>query len=120
MGKPIITLTDNAIKHVKSVLETNDKALGLRISVKSAGCSGHSYKFDLITDIDDAIGDTVVEQDGIKIFVEQKSLMYFLGAEMDFSEGKFKSGFTFKNPNEEDACGCGESVNFKRTNLPKM
>lgn len=118
MAKPILTLTDNAIQHVQDLMAQSDQpVVGLRVSIVSAGCSGHKYKFDYAVEGDIQPTDTIVEQDGVKVFVEQTSLVYLLGSVMDFEEEQFKAGFTFANPNVSSACGCGESVNFSRDEL---
>ena len=113
MVKPIITLTPKAVLRVQEIVKNKSDAIGLRVKIVSSGCSGHSYKFEIVKAGEEVKTDSLVEQDEVKIYIEQKSLLYLLGAEMDFVEDKFKSAFIFNNPNEEDACGCGQSVNFK-------
>ena len=110
MRKPLspITLTDAAADRVKALLARHTgAAAGLRIGVKSNGCSGLSYNIEYA----DAKGphDEVVEDKGVTIFIDPKATMFILGTEMDYVEEKLQSGFVFKNPNEKGRCGCGES-----------
>ena len=105
---PVLTLTDAAAERVKSLIAKADKpVLGLRVGVKTKGCSGLSY----VVEYADARGklEDVVEDKGVKIFIEPTALMFLLGSQMDYVEDKFTSGFTFTNPNEKGRCGCGES-----------
>jgi iron-sulfur cluster assembly protein len=103
-----ITITENAAEHVKYLLEKRGKeSLGLRIGVKSGGCSGFSY----VVEYADEKGqfDEVVVSSGVTVLIDPKAIMYLLGTEMDYVEGDFKSGFIFNNPNEKNKCGCGKS-----------
>lgn len=107
----LLTLTQSAADQVKSLIaqapEGADPIVGLRIGVSPGGCSGMSYFMEY------AVGqnpmEEVVEDKGVKIFVDQRALLYLIGTEMDYAEGQFESGFTFKNPNETGRCGCGKS-----------
>ncbi len=104
---PIMTLTQAAADRVRTLMA--DRAIaGLRVGVKNGGCAGMSYTLDYA----EAIGpyDEVVEDRGVKVIVDPKALMFLLGTEMDFRTDKLGSGFTFNNPNQTGACGCGESV----------
>jgi iron-sulfur cluster assembly protein len=110
MRKPLspITLTDAAADRVKALLARRDGgAAGLRIGVKSKGCSGLSYSIEYA----DAKGphDEVVEDKGVTIFIDPKATLFILGSEVDYVEDKLQSGFVFRNPNEKGRCGCGES-----------
>ena len=110
MRKPpsAITLTEAAADRVKALLTRHDSAAaGLRIGVKSKGCSGLSYSIEYA----DAKGphDEVVEDKGVTIFIDPKATMFILGSEVDYVEDKLQSGFVFRNPNEKGRCGCGES-----------
>jgi iron-sulfur cluster assembly protein len=110
MHKPLtpITLTDAAADRVKALLARRSAlAAGLRIGVKSKGCSGLSYTIEYA----DAKGpyDEVVEDKGVTIFIDPKATMFILGSEVDYVEDKLQSGFVFRNPNEKGRCGCGES-----------
>ena len=100
---------EKAIKQVKRIKEENNilEEHALRIGVKGGGCSGMTYTMGFYGDIKD--GDTVIEKDGIKLFVDGKSLFYLSGTILDFSDGLNGKGFVFSNPNATKTCGCGES-----------
>ena len=102
-----ISLTDNAAKHVNRNLEKRDKGLGLRLGVRTTGCSGLAYELEYV-DAPNAT-DQVFESQGIKVFVDPKSLPYLDGTELDFAREGLNEGFKFQNPNVKDECGCGES-----------
>ncbi|HUI18192.1 MAG TPA: iron-sulfur cluster assembly accessory protein [Alphaproteobacteria bacterium] len=111
MTAPLITLTEAAAERVKSLIAKADKPVkGLRIGVKTRGCSGHSY-FAEYADAPKKFED-VIEDKGVKIFIDPTSVMFLLGTEMDYVEDKLQSGFVFRNPNEKSRCGCGESFNI--------
>ncbi len=121
MAKPVLQLTEDALTHIRELMAQSDQpVVGLRVSIVSAGCSGHKYQFDYAVEGDIEPTDTLVEQDGVKVYIEQMSLVYLLGSVMDFKTEQFKSGFTFENPNVSSACGCGESVNFTRDDLAEQ
>lgn len=110
-----ISLTDRAaerIKHIMSRAET--PKIGVRLGVKNGGCAGMEYTMDYA----DARGplDEVVEDKGVMILIEPKAVLFLLGTEMDYEEGVMSSGFIFNNPNQTDACGCGESVTIVPAN----
>lgn len=104
-----IDITSKAVKEVKRIKAENDipETHGLRISVKGGGCSG--LKYQLGFDGDNKEGDMIVEKDGVKLFVDGKSLFYLAGTNLDFSGGLNGKGFVFENPNAVKSCGCGES-----------
>ncbi len=105
---PPFTLTEAAVARVKQLLEGRDRpAVGLRVGVRSRGCSGLSYTIEF-ADAKDA-KDEVVEAGGVTVLIDRKSTLYVLGTEMDFVEDKLQSRFVFRNPNEKGRCGCGES-----------
>ncbi len=105
-----MSLTDEAANQVKKLLNSRGKeSLGIRIGVKSGGCSGLKY-FVEYADAKNQF-DEVINQKGVTIFIDPKALMYLLGTEMNYVEEQFKSGFTFTNPNEKGKCGCGSSFN---------
>lgn len=107
--KKAITLTDTAAARIKDIMSRRDDApIGLRIGVKNAGCAGMEYTMDYATQSQPL--DEVVEDKGVTILIEAKALLFLLGTEMDYAESKLSSGFIFNNPNQTDACGCGESV----------
>ena len=104
----IINISNSASERIREIIaKGNDDAIGLRIAVKSGGCAGYSYDMDYVSEINPT--DELVEHEGVKVFVDQAAIMFLLGSTMDFKKDKFKSGFTFINPNETERCGCGES-----------
>lgn len=108
MKKAVIQITDNAASRVKLLLEKRQKpAVGIRVGVKSGGCSGLSYTFEYADEQKNT--DEAVQDKGVTIFIEPKAVMYLLGTTLDFVDEKVKSGFIFINPNEKGRCGCGES-----------
>ena len=102
-----ITLTDNAAERVKAFLDNRGKGSGLRLGIKTSGCSGMAYVLEFIDEI--AEGDQVFESKGLKIIVDAKSLLYIDGTELDYGKEGLNEGFQFNNPNVKDQCGCGES-----------
>jgi iron-sulfur cluster assembly protein len=110
-----ISLTDRAaerIKHIMSRAET--PKIGVRLGVKNGGCAGMEYTMDY-ADAREPL-DEVVEDKGVLILIEPKAVLFLLGTEMDYEEGVMSSGFIFNNPNQTDACGCGESVTIVPAN----
>ena len=108
MTKPIISLSDNAARRIKEIMSNAEKdSLGVRVVVKSGGCAGMSYVMEYTKKI--SPNDEIVEDKGIKLFVDPGAIMYLLGTEMDYKKEQFSSSFVFKNPNETERCGCGES-----------
>jgi len=108
MTQGILTITEAAAARIKALLDGRGKpSSGIRIGVRSKGCSGLSYTLEFA----DAIGpyDDVVEAYGVKVLVDPKAVMFILGSQMDYVEDKLSSGFVFQNPNEKGKCGCGES-----------
>jgi len=104
-----ITMTEAAAQRVKGFLEQRGKGVGLRLGVRTSGCSGMAYVLEFVDDIDDS--DLVFEDHGVKVVVDQKSLVYLDGTELDFAKEGLNEGFKFNNPNVKDECGCGESFN---------
>ncbi len=111
MAAPIVTLTDAAAERVRRLMsKTEDEAvLGLRVGVKTRGCSGLSYFVEYAKE--QKRFEDVIEDKGVRIFIDPTAVMFLLGSEMDYQEDKFQSGFVFINPNEKSRCGCGESFN---------
>lgn len=107
MTKAILTITDRAEKRISYLLSKKRGALGLKIGVKSGGCSGMSYVVDY-AEVHNPL-DEVVEGKGMRIFIDAKAVLHLLGTEMDYEESQFKEGFVFINPNEKTRCGCGKS-----------
>jgi len=102
-----ITLTEAAAQRVQDFLANRGKGEGLRLGVKTTGCSGMAYVLEFADAQDE--GDEVFESRGVKIFVDPKSLVYLDGTELDFAKEGLNEGFKFNNPNEKATCGCGES-----------
>ena len=102
-----ISLTDSAARHVKTYLEKRGKGVGVRVGVKTTGCSGMAYTIEFADQIEDE--DHVFEDKGVKVIVNPKSMVYLTGTELDFAREGLNEGFKFTNPNEKDRCGCGES-----------
>ena len=109
MSESIITITDSAADRIKEILEnSNDKNVtGVRVSVVSGGCAGMSYEMNYIKE--KILGDEIIKDKGVEIYVDPKAIMYLLGTVMDYKKEKFSSTFVFNNPNETERCGCGES-----------
>ena len=102
-----ITLTKQAAERAGKYLQSRGKGLGLKLAVKTTGCSGMAYVLEFVDKIDP--NDEVFESHGVKIFVDPKSLIYIDGTELDFVREGLNEGFKFNNPNVKDSCGCGES-----------
>jgi len=90
-------------------LASRGKGVGVRLGVRTSGCSGMAYVLEFVDDVEDS--DTVFEDRGIKVVVDQKSLVYLDGTELDYGKEGLNEGFRFNNPNVKSACGCGESFN---------
>ena len=104
----IIKLSDNAALRIKEIMSrANDNSVGVRVAVKSGGCAGMSYVMEYTKEINP--NDEVIEEKGVKVFVDAAAVMYLLGTEMDYKKEEFSSSFVFNNPNESERCGCGES-----------
>lgn len=103
-----LTITDHAAEHIQALLAKRDKpSVGIRVGVRTKGCSGLSYTIEYADDVNKF--DEVVEEKGVKVLIDPKAVMFLLGSQMDYVEEKMKSGFVFTNPNEKGRCGCGES-----------
>ena len=103
--KQAITLTDNAASRIKDIMSKDEnKSLGVRVGVKSGGCAGMSYIMEYAKEINP--NDEVIEDKGVKVFIDPGAIMYLLGTEMDYKKEQFSSSFIFKNPNETERCGC--------------
>ncbi len=104
-----IKITPKAAKEIKRIMDENKvpETYGLRVGVKGGGCSGLTYSLGF--DVEQREGDTVIEQESVKLFVDGKSLFYLTGTELDFTDGLEGKGFIFNNPNAKKTCGCGES-----------
>ena len=104
-----ITLTESAARHVAAHLTKRGKGLGLRLGVRTSGCSGLAYRLEYADEIKPE--DVAFESRGIKVVVDPKSLPFLEGTELDFAKEGLNEGFKFNNPNVKDECGCGESFN---------
>ena len=108
----VLRLTDAAADQIKSVMARTEKpAIGLRVGLKNAGCAGMSYTLDF-ADKQNPL-DEIVEDKGACVLIDPKAVLFLIGTEMDFVRDKMQSRFVFNNPNQTDACGCGESVALK-------
>ncbi len=104
-----ITLTESAAEQVKEAIDKRGKGIGLRLGVRTTGCSGMAYVLEFADEV--AANDSVFEDRDITVVIDQKSLVYLDGTELDFGRDGLNETFRFKNPNVKDECGCGESFN---------
>ncbi|MBC7205152.1 MULTISPECIES: iron-sulfur cluster assembly protein IscA [Methyloversatilis] len=104
-----VTLSEKAAKHVANYIAKRGRGVGLRLGVRTSGCSGMAYKLEFADDL--AADDLVFESHGVKVLIDPKSLPYLEGTELDFVREGLNEGFKFNNPNVKDECGCGESFN---------
>lgn len=102
-----ISISPTAAEHVASQLESRGSGIGIRVGVKTTGCSGMAYVLEFVDKLE--VGDSVFEEAGVKIIVDPKSLLYIDGTQMDYVKQGVNEGFEFKNPNAKGECGCGES-----------
>jgi len=110
-ARPMMELTDAAASRIKMLVEKADgKAIGLRVGVKNGGCAGMSYTVEMAEEA--RPGESLVEDKGAKVLIDPKAVLFLIGARMDFATTKLSATFTFQNPNETAACGCGESVSL--------
>ena len=108
MTKQIISLSDNAAKRIKEIMLGAEKnSIGVRVGVKSGGCAGMSYLMEYAKEAKP--NDEIIEDKGVKVFIDSAAVIYLLGTEMDYKKDQFSSSFVFNNPNETERCGCGES-----------
>ena len=108
MSEKVIKLSDKAVGRIKEIMsQAKSPAIGVRVGVKSGGCAGMSYIREYAKDIKP--NEEIIEDKGVKVLIDPKAIMYLLGTEMDYKKEKFSSQFVFKNPNETERCGCGES-----------
>ena len=108
MSKQVITLSDRAAERVKEIIaNTKESIVGVRVGVSSGGCAGMSYVMEYAKKAN--ANDDVIEDKGVKVLIDPKAIMYLLGTEMDYKKEELSSTFVFKNPNETERCGCGES-----------
>ena len=106
----ILTITDNAAIQIKKIIKESGKDIaGVRVGIDKTGCSGYAYRLDYAENIS---GLDLVEEKGVKVFIEPDAVMFLIGSKMDYLNDKLTSRFTFINPNEKSTCGCGESFNI--------
>lgn len=103
----MITITENAAKHINSYLTKRGKGLGVRLGVKTSGCSGMAYNLEFVDEVNE--DDLVFEEHGARVYIDPKSLVYLDGTQVDYTKEGLQEGFKFENPNVKDSCGCGES-----------
>ncbi len=119
MGFAVMTMTEAASSRVKQIVAgSGPDAKGIRVGIKKGGCAGMEYTIDLVTEPN--AKDDLIERDGARVWVEPSAVLYLLGTQMDFEVTKMRSGFTFVNPNQTSACGCGESVELKPADLAAL
>lgn len=119
MAFAVMTLTDAAADRVKAIVDNaGGDAKGIRVGIKKGGCAGMEYSVDLVTEPN--AKDDLVEHAGARVWVAPEAVLYLLGTEMDFEVTTLRSGFTFHNPNQTSACGCGESVELKPADLAAL
>jgi len=114
----VISLTDAAAARVREIVASRDAAAGLRVGIRKGGCAGMEYTVDLVTEPNPK--DDHVERAGAHVWVAPEAALYLLGTEMDFEVTKLRTGFTFRNPNQSSACGCGESVELQAADLKAL
>jgi len=118
MAFQVISLTDAAAERVREIVAVRNNAAGIRVSIKKGGCAGMEYTVDLVTEPNPK--DDHVERAGAHVWVAPEAALYLLGTEMDFEVTKLRTGFTFRNPNQSSACGCGESVELQAADLKAL
>jgi len=118
-GFKVITLTDRAADRLKSIMVDADRPIaGLRVGVRNGGCAGMSYTMEYAEER--KLGEDMIEDRGVTVFVDPKAVLFLLGTEMDFKTDKLSSQFVFNNPNQTSACGCGESVAITPANPERL
>ena len=103
----MITITENAAKHIHGYLTKRGKGLGVRLGVKTSGCSGMAYNLEFVDEVNE--DDLIFEEHGARVYIDPKSLVYLDGTQVDYTKEGLQEGFKFENPNVKDSCGCGES-----------
>ena len=103
----MIPITENAAKHINSYLTKRGKGLGVRLGVKTSGCSGMAYNLEFVDEVNE--DDLIFEEHGARVYIDPKSLVYLDGTQVDYTKEGLQEGFKFENPNVKDSCGCGES-----------
>src|SRR5690606_20670302 len=114
----VMTMSDAAAARVREIMSSRNGAQGIRIGVKKGGCAGMEYTIDLVTEA--VAGEDHIERDGAHVWIAPAAVLFLLGTEMDFEITKLRTGFTFRNPNQSSACGCGESVELTPADLKTL
>jgi len=118
-GFKVISLTDRAAERLKAIMADAERPIaGLRVGVKNGGCAGMSYTMEYAEER--KVGEDVIEDRGVTVFIDPKAVLFLLGTEMDFQTTKLSSQFVFNNPNQTSACGCGESVAITPVNPERL
>jgi iron-sulfur cluster assembly protein len=119
MGRfAVMTMTSAAAERVTEILAANPGNAGVRVGVKKGGCAGMEYTVELASEAKPR--EDMIEQDGARVFVSPEAVLFLLGTQMDFEQTALRTGFTFKNPNQTAACGCGESVEIKPADQARL
>lgn len=119
MAFAVMTLTEAAANRVKAIVDNaGGDAKGIRVGIKKGGCAGMEYSVDLVTEPN--AKDDLIELNGARVWIAPEAVLYLLGTQMDFEVTTLRSGFTFHNPNQTSACGCGESVELKPADLAAL
>ena len=113
----LIKITSEALKRLKSLIsESEENVKAIKLGVKNGGCAGMAYTMDYVEEISDS--EEVIKMEDINIIIDNSAILFLLGTELDYEETKLNSGFVFNNPNQTDACGCGESVTLEQAEIP--
>jgi len=113
----LINITSEALKRLKSLIsEAEEDVKAIKLGVKNGGCAGMAYTMDYVEEISDS--EEVIKMEDINIIIDNSAILFLLGTELDYEETKLNSGFVFNNPNQTDACGCGESVTLEQAEIP--
>jgi iron-sulfur cluster assembly protein len=119
MGRfAVISMTDKAAERVREIVANREGAHGIRLGIKKGGCAGMEYTVSVVTE--PSLKDDHIERNGAHVYVAPEAALYLLGTEMDFETTTLRTGFTFRNPNQSSACGCGESVELKPADLKAL
>ncbi|MEC7380829.1 MAG: iron-sulfur cluster assembly accessory protein [Pseudomonadota bacterium] len=113
----LIKITSEALKRLKSLIsESEENVKAIKLGVKNGGCAGMAYTMDYVEEISHS--EEIIKVDDINIIIDNAAILFLLGTELDYEETKLNSGFVFNNPNQTDACGCGESVTLEQAEIP--
>ena len=113
----LIKITSEALKRLKSLIsESEENVKAIKLGVKNGGCAGMAYTMDYVEEISHS--EEIIKVEDINIIIDNAAILFLLGTELDYEETKLNSGFVFNNPNQTDACGCGESVTLEQAEIP--